>query len=323
VHLSPTNGHAGAMRAAVVPRPGPAQVIEVRDDWPAPEPPGEGEVLIAVEAAGLNPSDTKIRARGGPGAPGAKEPPYVAGREAAGSVLRCGPGVEGLRPGDQVFVSFGWFARPGGHAEQLVVPAWMVAHRPTTVPVEAAAAVPLAGLTAFQGLRTLGVPAGERLLVTAGAGGVGHFAVQLGALHGLEVVATAGPANHEFVKALGASEVVDYHTRDWTRRLAGISYVLDAVGGANIDAYQGVLADGARLVAVAGLPSELRADIAATAIRCQPSGEDLAELAHLLASGDLRPTIQQVFPLARSADAHVLLEGGHVRGKLVIQIGPH
>ncbi|MGH9007298.1 MAG: zinc-binding dehydrogenase [Acidimicrobiales bacterium] len=156
--------------------------------------------------------------------------------------------------------------------------------------------------------------------MTAGAGGVGHFAVQLGALDRLEVVATAGPANHEFVRTLGASEVVDYHAPKMTRRLAGISYVLDAVGGDNIDAYQGVLADGARVVAVAGLPSEIRTDLAATAIRCQPSGEDLAELAGLLAKGDLRPTIQEVFPLARSADAHVLLEGGHVRGKLVMQI---
>ena len=98
------------------------------------------------------------------------------------------------------------------------------------------------------------MPPGERLLVTAGAGGVGHFAVQLGARRGLEVVTTAGPANHEFVRGLGASEVIDYHRPDATNRVAGISYVLDAVGGDNIGAYQGVLAEGARIVAVAGLP---------------------------------------------------------------------
>src|SRR3954447_17626702 len=100
------------MRAAVVPRHGPAQVIEVRDDWPEPRPPQQGEVLVSVEAAGLNPSDTKIRARGGP-APGGKEPPYVAGREAAGTIVACGPGVEGLAPGDSAFAFFGWFADPG------------------------------------------------------------------------------------------------------------------------------------------------------------------------------------------------------------------
>ncbi len=308
------------MRAAVVPHNGPAQVIEVRDDWPEPGPPAEGEVLIAVEAAGLNPSDTKIRARGGIGTPGSKEPPYVAGREAAGAIVACGPGVQGLAPGDTVFAFFGWFSRPGGHAEQLIVPASMVAHRPGLVPVIEAAALPLAGLTAFQGLRVLEVPEGERLLVTAGAGGVGHFAVQLGARQGLEVVATAGPDNHEFVRSLGASEVIDYHAADAAARLAGIGYVLDAVGGDNIDAYQEVLAEGARIVAVAGLPSKIRDDLTATAIRCQPSGEDLSELAALLEAGQLSPTVQEVFPLGRAADAHVLLEGGHVRGKLVIEI---
>src|SRR4051794_31364156 len=229
------------MRAAVVTAHGPAQVIEIRDDWPEPGRPGEGEVLVAVAAAGLNPSDAKIRARGGLGVPGGKEPPYVAGREAAGTIVECGPRVQGLETGDAVFAFFGWFSRPGGHAEQLVVPASMVARRPVTAPLYEAAAVPLAGLTAFQGIRLLDVPAGERLLVTAAAGGVGHFAVQLGAHRGLEVVATAGPANHDFVRSLGASEVIDYHAPDATKRVAGISYVLDAVGGDNIGGYQNVL----------------------------------------------------------------------------------
>jgi NADPH:quinone reductase-like Zn-dependent oxidoreductase len=149
---------------------------------------------------------------------------------------------------------------------------------------------------------------------------VGHFAVQLAAWQGLEVVATTGPANHEFVLGLGASEVIDYHAATTVARLAGIGYVLDAVGADNIAAYQGVLAGGARVVAVAGLPANVRDDITATAIRCRPSGEDLGQLAGLLADGQLSATVQEVVPLARAADAHVLLEGGHVRGKLVIQI---
>jgi NADPH:quinone reductase-like Zn-dependent oxidoreductase len=222
--------------------------------------------------------------------------------------------------GDARFAFFGWFSRPGGHAEYLVVPASMVARRLAALRVAEAAAVPLAGLTALQGIRTLGKRAGERVLVTAGAGGVGHFAVQLAAARGLEVIATAGPANTDFVPGLGASVVIDYHDPDITRRLAGIWFLLDAVGGDNIGAYQGVLAEGARIVAVAGLPSVDRGDFSAAPIRCRPSAEDLAELATLLSEGTLVPTVQQVFPLARAADAHVLLEGGHVRGKLVIQI---
>jgi NADPH2:quinone reductase len=219
-----------------------------------------------------------------------------------------------------VFAFFGWFSRPGGHAEYLVVPASMVARRPAGLPVVEAAAVPLAGLTALQGLRTLGVPPGERVLVTAGAGGVGHFAVQLAAGRGMEVIATAGPTNRDFVLGLGASEVIDYHDPDATRQLAGIRFVIDAVRGDNIGAYQGVLAKGARIAAVAGLPSVVRGDLSAAPIRCRPSAEDLAELATLLSEGTLAPTVQEVFPLARAADAHVLLEGGHVRGKLVIQL---
>ena len=139
-------------------------------------------------------------------------------------------------------------------------------------------------------------------------------------MRGLEVVATAGPANREFVLGLGASEVIDYHAPDAASRLAGISYLLDAVGGDNIGAYQDVLAEGARVVAVAGLPSAVRDDVTVTATRCQPSAEDLDELGRLLAEGALLATVQQVFPLAQAVDAHVLLEGGHVRGKLVIQI---
>ena len=150
---------------------------------------------------------------------------------------------------------------------------------------------------------------------------MGHFAVQLAASRGLDVVATAGPANHEFVRSLGASEVVDYHLADAASRISGIRYMLDAVGGDNIAAYQDALAIGAHVAAVAGLPAKPRADVTVTAIRCQPSGEDLSELARLLADSHLSVTVQEVFPLAHAADAHQLLEGGHVRGKLVIEVG--
>jgi NADPH2:quinone reductase len=307
------------MRAAVVPRHGPADVIEIRTDWPEPGDPGPGEVLIEVEAAGLNPSDTKIRAGGGAGGAGV-DLPYVAGREAAGRILSTGAGVDDFAPGDAVFSFFGWNSRPGGHAERLVVPASMVAHRPVETPLEKAAGVPLAGLTAWQALAVLDPPPGARLLVTAGSGGVGHFAVQLGAHRGLEVVATTGPDNIDFVRSLGAAEVIDYRLPHWADQLGTITYVIDAVGPANIDSYVGVLGEDARLVAVAGLPSDLPDGLFARAIRARPSGEDLSELAALLAGGDLRTTVQAVFPLEKLADAHRLLEGGHVRGKLVIAV---
>ena len=307
------------MRAAVVPRHGPAEVIEVRDDWPEPDPPGPGEALVAVRAAGLNPSDVKIRAGGG--RPDGVELPYVSGREAAGRVVEVGQGVDWPKPGQEVFAFFGWGARPGGHAERLVVAASSLALAPTGVPVNEAAGLPLVGLTALQGLEALGAEAGERVLVTSGAGGVGHLGVQIAVALGLEVVATSGPANLDFVRGLGAAEVLDYRDEEHRRRLRGISYVLDSVGAANIESYLGCLARGARVAAVAGVPSEVPEGITVTPIRCEASSARLARLSQLMTDGRLSVTVQQAFPLEQAAEAHRLLEGGHVRGKLVIATG--
>ena len=305
------------MRAAVVPRPGPADVIEIRPDWPDPGPPGPGEVLVAVEAAGLNPSDTKIRASGGGGQ---VEPPYVAGREAGGRVVEVGPGVSRVQPGDSVFAFFGWGSRPGGHAERLVVAAEALAHQPSGPSRHESAGLPLAGLTALQGLQALDPPEGSRVLVTSGSGGVGHLGVQIAVAQGYEVVSTTGPDNIGFVRQLGASEVFDYHDSATPERLAGIGYVLDSVGAANIDGLSRYLAKNAKVAAVAGVPNGLRDDISVTRIRCEAKGERLSYLAGLMGEGRLRVTIQEVFPLARLSEAHRLLESGHVRGKLVIDI---
>lgn len=303
----------------MVPRHGPAEVIQVRADWPEPGPPGPGEVLVAVQAAGLNPSDTKIRAGG---RPGGVEPPYVAGREAAGRVTEVGPGVEGLEPGQEVFAFFGWGARPGGHAERLVVAASSLALRPLGVPVHEAAGLPLAGLTALQGLEALGAQAGERVLVTSGSGGVGHLGVQIAAALGLEVIATAGPANLDFVRGLGAAEVLDYRDEDHRQGLRGVQYLLDSVGAANIESYLGCLSPGAKVAAVAGVPGDLANGITVTPIRCEASSERLTRLSELMRAGQLFVAVQDVFALDRVVEAHRLLEDGHVRGKLVIAIAP-
>ena len=304
------------MRAVVVPRHGPADVLEIRPDWPQPDPPAPGEVLVAVEAAGLNPSDVKMRAGLAP--PGLL--PYVCGREAAGRVLATGPDVTDIGVGDPVFAFFGWHARPGGHAERVVIPASMVARRPASRPVIEAAAVPLAGLTALQALRLLAVPPGGRVAITGGAGGVGVFAVQLAVLAGLEVLASAGPDNQDFLRRLGAVRTVDYTRDDAAEAFDGVDHLLDLVGPRTVVAYQSQLAVGARVVTIAGLPAEVRQDLWAQAMRAQPSGADLTELAGWMASGDLRVEVQETFPLEAAAAAHRLLEGGHVRGKLVIDV---
>jgi NADPH:quinone reductase-like Zn-dependent oxidoreductase len=304
------------MRAAVVPELGPAEVLQVREDWPEPGSPGLGEVLIAVDAAGLNPSDVKNRAGGAP----PEKLPYVAGREAAGRVLAVGDDVEGFAEGDDVFSFFGWFGRPGGHAEQVVIPASMVSRRPAAIPVTTSAAVPLAGLTAYQALRRLDVPRGATVGITGGAGGVGCFAVQLAAAAGLRVVTTASPDNHAFLLELGAAEVVDYHDAGAAGAFEGIAHLLDLVGPAVVEQYQDRLASDARVVSIVALPEKLRRGLWAEHIRAQPGSVDLEQLAELLESGKLRVDVMRIFPLEDIVAAHQLLEGGHVRGKLVIDL---
>lgn len=304
------------MRAAVVPRLGPAEVLEVRSDWPEPGPPGPGEILVAVDAAGLNPSDLKNRGGLAP----ADKLPYVAGREAAGRVLAVGPGGEGFAEGDPVFSFFGWFSRPGGHCEQVVIPADMVSHRPDAVPATTAAAVPLAGLTAYQALRLLDPSPGATIAITGGAGGVGCFAVQLAARAGFRVVSTASPGNHDFVRELGAAEVVDYHDDEAPAAFADIAYVLDLVGPESIESYQGHLPSGASIMSIVALPETLRSDVTGRHMRAQPGSTDLDALSTLLADGSLRVEVMEVFPLDEAVAAHRRLEGGHVRGKLVIAV---
>jgi len=309
------------MRAAVVPCHGGPEVIEIRDDWPDPGPPAAHEVKVTVEAAGLNPSDWKIRARGGRA--GAPALPYVAGREAAGTISAVGADVAGFIVGDPVWAYFGWHSRPGGHCEQLVVAASAVALRPRSVGVEEAAGVPLAGITAWQALRTLEVPEGGTVVVTAGSGGVGHYAVQIAVALGYEVISTTGPTNQDFVRSLGASRVVDYHDEAATLdAVKGATHLLDAFGPATIDAYQAVMADGGRIVAVAGLPQHIRPGITAQGVHAEPVGADMAELTALMEAGKLHTTLYDVFPLERLAEAHETLAGGHVRGKVVIKIAP-
>ena len=159
------------------------------------------------------------------------------------------------------------------------------------------------------------------MLVTSGSGGVGHLGVQIAVALGLEVLATSGPENLDFVRGLGAAEVLDYRDGDHRRALRGISYMLDSVGATNIASYIGCLTSGAKVAAVAGVPSEMPEGIAVTPIRCEASSARLTRLSQLMTERRLSVTVQQVFPLEQVAAAHSLLEGGHVRGKLVIAIG--
>jgi NADPH:quinone reductase-like Zn-dependent oxidoreductase len=282
-------------------------------------------VLVRVRAAGLNPVDWKVRE----GRLAAKFPyrfPVILGWDAAGVVEEVGPAVTWFRPGDPVY---GYCRRHnleyGTYAEYTTVPEGFLAHMPEELSFEEAAALPLAALTAHQSLEMLGLRGGEYLFVTGGAGGVGHLAIQLALARGARVIATGSPANHDFLRSLGA-EPVDYGDGDVPARVrdliggGGADAAFDLFGGDGVEQAFGALRPGGRLVSVAA-PPEPREHVEIGYVFVRPSGYDLGEhITPLVHEGGLRPAIAGTFGLEQAAEAMARLEAGHVRGKLVLTI---
>jgi NADPH:quinone reductase-like Zn-dependent oxidoreductase len=276
-------------------------------DVPEPRLLPDG-VRIEIRAAGVNPVDWKTRE-------GRQEPrfphvfPLVLGWDAAGVVAEVGPAVTRVRPGDEVFVYCRkHFIGEGTYCEQVVVPQEFVARKPESLDWVEAAAVPLAALTAWQCLtERLELAAGETVLVQAAAGGVGHFAVQIAVALGARAVGTASARNEEFVRGLGA-EFVDYGEG---RLPEGADAALDVLGG---EALAATGAAAGRVVSIAQ-PGEGH-----LYHYVRPDGSQLDGIARLVDEGRLRPHVQETFPLEDAAAAHEVLEGGHVRGKLVLTI---
>jgi NADPH:quinone reductase len=316
------------MRAVVLPRFGPPEVLEVRD-LPTPEP-GPGELLVKLVASATNPVETKIRAAGSwSGIP----LPAVLGYDGAGTVEKLGPGVTEFAPGDAVFFTPEIFGNPHGtHAEFTVVPARIVARKPPSLSFEDAAALPLAGGTAYEAVvHRLQLRVGETILIHGGAGGVGSFAVQIARAAGARVLATAGTANQDQLRALGADVAIDYSKSDVNQ------VVLEATGGAGVDAVfdtaSGELAGKSspvtrrygRLATI--LPP--RGDLTQFYLRNQTmhgvfldrERPRLEALARLAEQGKLRPLIGEVLSLGEVVRAHQRLESGHGRGKIVLKVG--
>ncbi len=282
-------------------------------------------VLLRIKAAALNPVDYKVRE----GKLADKFPhhfPVIMGWDASGIVESVGPAVTWFKPGDKVY---GYCRRHeleyGTYADYVTVPEGYLAHMPDRLSFEAAAALPLVGLTAHQGLEILGLRGGEYLFVNGGAGGVGHMVVQLAVARGARVAATASPANHDFLRELGA-EPFDYANGDLRERWreftggAGADAAFDIFGGKGLDQAFGVMRKGGRLVSLAAPPPPQECfEVRYMFVR--PSGYDLGEhITPLVDEGTVRPHLQQTFPLAQAADAMEVLEGGHVRGKLALTV---
>jgi len=282
--------------------------------------PGISEILVRVHAAGMNPADWKQRARSvflGP-------PPFVLGWDVSGVVEAAGFGVTLFKPGDEVFGMLPFPRGGGSHAEYVTGPARAFASKPANITHVQAAALPLAALTGWQALAdTAGLSAGQRVLVHAAAGGVGHLAVQIAKARGATVIGTASAPHHDLVRDLGADELIDYHDTDFATAVKDADVVLDTVGGDYPARSLSTLRDGGVLVSLLPFPAGVAAQAAERGIRAEgllveADHGGMTAIADLATQGRLRPVIAGTFRLADAARAHELGDTGHVAGKLVL-----
>ncbi|QEO13991.1 NADP-dependent oxidoreductase [Agromyces intestinalis] len=317
------------MRALVIDRTGGPDELRLAD---VPRPTRVlDEVLVRVIAVGVNPIDVKTRA--GRGVSGAIATwPAVLGFDFAGVVEQSPYAAHPLQPGDRVY-GMGRVPRvAGSYAEYLAVTSLSVTPMPASLGFVEAAAVPLAALTAWGAVfETARVGAGTRVLVHAGAGGVGHFAVQLAAHAGAEVTATGSARNAEFLRSLGANRVIDY-TRERFEHVAGeqdavidlVGNVADDTGTRSLDVLH---PDGVLVNVPTGSWPTMGDEAAARGLRAtgyvvEPDARVLAEITRLIDTGAIRVHVECELPLADGAEAHRLLESGHVRGKVVLRVAP-
>ncbi|WP_455771704.1 NADP-dependent oxidoreductase [Streptomyces virginiae] len=306
------------MRAIVVKEwGGPENLVEREIERPEP---GLGEVLVRVHAAGVNPVDWKTRASGALIAWG--ETPIV-GWDVSGTVEAVGPGVTLYAPGDEVYGMPHFPRQAGGYAEYVVAPARHFARKPASLDHVQAAALPLAALTAWQALvDTAGVTAGQRVLVHAAAGGVGHLAVQIAKARGAYVIGTASAAKHDVLRELGADELIDYRSVDFAEAVADVDVVLDALGGETAERSLKVLKPGGHLVSLPG-PDSVPAGadgVNASWVLVDPDLGGLEAIAELADKGLLKPLVETVLPLAEAARAHEIGEQGRTTGKIVLTV---
>jgi NADPH:quinone reductase-like Zn-dependent oxidoreductase len=309
------------MKAVVLNEFGGPEVLTV-EDVPIPEP-GEGEVLVQTQAAGVGLWDVKLRE----GQLGPRPFPIIPGAELSGLVAVLGPGVDGVQVGDPVI---GYPGMGGCYAEYVVVPANRLALAPERVNPIVAAGLPVAGTTALQGIiELLAVRPGESVLITGAAGGVGSIAVQLAASRDAHVIGTASPDNHGYLERLGAAYAVDYAEPDWVENVRkeaakGVDALLDCVGGETWPASFGAVRDGGRAVTIVAPPAGLEAPrgISIEYFSSLGTTERLTEEARLVDAGTIDVDVTRTFRLGKAADAHEAVETRHTRGKIVLIVDP-
>ncbi len=308
------------MRVALATGLGGIDSLELGDQ---PDPaPAAGQALIKVHGAGIGPWDVGFLSGGFPGL----ALPFVPGQEIAGVVEAADDGA-GVHPGERVYASL--FPAGGGFAELALASADRLAPMPGQLSFQEAAALVIGAGTAYEGLDDRGrLQAGETVLITAAAGGVGSAAVQIAAAMGARPLGVASPPNHDYLRSLGASEVFDYHAADWVRQVraavpGGIDLLLDCAGGHTRDQAIGAVRGGGRAISIVfpGPPAQLERGITGESFAAHVTRQRLEALRCLVDTGRLRPQVQAVLPLDQARQALAQVAGRHTRGKIVLQIG--
>jgi NADPH:quinone reductase-like Zn-dependent oxidoreductase len=291
------------------------------EEAPRPEP-GPGEVLVRIRAAGVNPVDWKVR-EGHRREALAYRMPFVPGWDVSGVVEAIGPNVTLLTKGDEVY-GYPSVVRNGAYAEYAVVPEAELALKPRSIDHVLAASVPIAALTAWQGLFDAGgLRTDQKVLIHGGAGGVGSFAVQLARWKGAFIVATASGRNQEFLRNLGADLTIDYEKTRFDRLVCDADVVFDTIGNETLQRSWKVLKKGGVLVSTVEEPSAEKAaahGVRAVLVSTRADTAELAEIAKLVDAGMVRPIVEAVFPLNEARRAQELSQTGHARGKIVLEV---
>ena len=284
-----------------------------------PSLPDAGQVLVAVHAASVNPVDFKIRSGKYPAVKDDRLP-YTLGRDFSGVVEKCGAQATRFKPGDEVFGIVNIYG--GGYSEKAAVEERAIALKPTGIDHVHAAAIPLAGQTAWQGLfRHGGLKAGQTVLIHGGSGGVGHYAIQFAKAKGARVLTTVSTGNVQFARDLGADVVIDYKKQRFEDEASDLAMVFDLIDGETRERSWKLVRKGGILVTTLTDPSQDKArdhGIRATRYTVEADASELAEIADLVASGKVKPHVHKTFPLLSAIDALASVEEGHSIGKIVL-----
>ena len=287
------------------------------EDIPEPQP-SPGEIRIRIIAAGVNPMDWKIRS----GYISELPLPTIMGLDVAGIVDAVGEGEVPFQVGDEVFakVSIG----QGGYAEYTVVNSTQVAQKPKSIGFIESAAIPTAGLAAWQSLFDIaGLDKGQSVLIHGAAGGVGTFAVQFAKWKGAYVIGTASSENAQFLKSIGADEAIDYKNQRFEDVMSNLDVVLDTIGGDTFERSWGILKPGGFLVTtVTSIPDgdPEKYGVRAKTLMTRPDGKELAQIAAIIDEQKIKPIVTTVLPLTDARKAHEMSESHHARGKIVLRV---